>query len=133
MKAGKLQNGSFELRKLDFSAIHIQKIYLALFQAPCRADAEVGQSAASVRDYCSGFYTPSFSAGYRVLREQLISEGKLVVDGEDCYRFATDVAFSSPSAAAAIVAGRSASGPTSWYLPETGKTYKESKLQGSQE
>ena len=50
-----------------------------------------------------------------------------------CYRFATDVAFSSPSAAAAIVAGRSASGPISWCIPITGKTYKDWKTKEASE
>ena len=70
---------------------------------------------------------PVVFRGYRVLIARLISEGKLVADGEDWYRFATDVAFTSPSAAAAIVAGLSASGPISWCITATGATYKDWK------
>jgi hypothetical protein len=39
--------------------------------------------------------------------------------------FTKDYAFSSPSAAAAIVAGRSANGRTSWVLQSTGQTYAD--------
>lgn len=70
--------------------------------------------------------TPSstFPAGYAALREQLLSQGKLVPDASaDLYRFAADVAFSSPSAAASIAAARSASGPLEWKLVGTGQNY----------
>lgn len=74
--------------------------------------------------------TPSgtFPAGYLALRDKLVADGKLT-DGPtpDLYTFATDVAFSSPSAAASIVAARSASGPREWKVEETGQTYTEWK------
>lgn len=59
--------------------------------------------------------TTTFPAGYATLRDQLIAAGRLV-DGPstDLFSFATDVVFSSPSAAASIVAARSASGPIKW-------------------
>lgn len=72
--------------------------------------------------------TPSstFPAGYEALRDQLLGQGKLVADtSPDLYRFAEDVAFSSPSAAASIVAARSASGPLEWKLAGTGQTYRD--------
>jgi hypothetical protein len=54
---------------------------------------------------------------YRLQAEQLVKDGKLVDDiNSESYRFAIDVAFSSPSTAAAIVLGRSASGPREWKL-----------------
>jgi hypothetical protein len=50
----------------------------------------------------------------------------MVADSEQAhYRFATDIVFSSPSAAAAVVAARSSSGPTEWKLPTSGQTYRD--------
>lgn len=77
--------------------------------------------------------TPSetFPAGYLALRDQLIVDGRLV-DGPtpDIFTFATDVVFSSPSAAASIVAARSASGPREWKIANTGQMYKDWKAAG---
>jgi hypothetical protein len=70
--------------------------------------------------------TATFQIGYRALRDQLVANGKLVDGAEpDCYRFASDVAFSSPSAAASIIMARSASGPLEWKLTGSDQTYKE--------
>jgi len=41
------------------------------------------------------------------------------------YRFAADVAFASPSAAASVVAARSASGLREWKVNGTGQTYRD--------
>lgn len=60
--------------------------------------------------------------GYQGLFKQLVAEGVLVVDG-DHMQFSDDYAFSSPSAAAAVVSGRSANGRTSWLVEGTGQTY----------
>ena len=68
--------------------------------------------------------TPAFPDGYRSLRDQLVRDGKLVEEMEPSrYRFTTDVAFPSPSAAAAVVMARNASGPREWKQRDTGKTY----------
>ena len=70
--------------------------------------------------------TDTFPSGYRSLRDQLVQDGRLV-DGPDplLYSFATDVSFASPSAAASIVAARSASGPREWKVEGTGMAYKD--------
>jgi hypothetical protein len=70
--------------------------------------------------------TEAFSSGYRALRDQLVQERRLV-DGAppDLYRFTSDVAFSSPSAAASVIAARSASGPREWAVKATGQTYRD--------
>lgn len=60
---------------------------------------------------------------YAALHEELIRTGVLVEQG-DHRVFSVDYAFSSPSAAAAIVAGRAANGLTSWET-EGGRTYRE--------
>lgn len=68
----------------------------------------------------------TFPAGYRALREQLVADGKLVEGAADnLLSFAADVQFSSPSAAASIVAGRSAGGPIEWKLVGSGQTYRD--------
>lgn len=61
----------------------------------------------------AGEATPTLSKGYSSHRDELIEKGVLVIDGEH-RRFAVDTPFSSPSAAAAIVAGCPASGPIAW-------------------
>lgn len=72
--------------------------------------------------------TPSgtFPAGYLALRDQLVHDGRLVaVPTSDLLTFGMDTLFSSPSAAASIVAARSASGPREWKLAGTGELYKD--------
>lgn len=61
--------------------------------------------------------------GYQSLFKHLVDEGVLVADGSDHLAFSDDYAFSSPSAAAAVVCGRSANGRTSWVVDGTGQTY----------
>lgn len=61
--------------------------------------------------------------GYQGLFKQLVGEGVMVAQGSDNLVFSDDYAFSSPSAAAAVVCGRSANGRTSWVVEGTGQTY----------
>ena len=69
--------------------------------------------------------TDAFPPGYRSFRDQLVRDGKLVEQpAQEYYRFAADVAFPSPTAAAAVVLARNASGPQEWKLRGTGQTYK---------
>jgi len=69
--------------------------------------------------------TAAFPEGYRSLRDRLVKDGKLVEGPEPGhYRFATNVIFPSPTAAAAVVMARSASGPQEWKRRGTGQTYK---------
>jgi hypothetical protein len=72
--------------------------------------------------------TETFPTGYLALRNQLVANGQLT-DGptSDLYTFISDVVFSSPSAAASIVAARSASGPREWKVNGTGQMYKDWK------
>jgi hypothetical protein len=70
--------------------------------------------------------TETFPLGYRALRDQLVQDGRLVESSDpDLYRFAADVVFGSPSAAASLVAARSASGPREWRLRGTGQAYRD--------
>lgn len=63
--------------------------------------------------------------GYKVLHEDLVESGTLAPAVGDVREFLRDAYFSSPSAAAAVVWGRSANGRLSWRVPETGQTYAE--------
>lgn len=60
---------------------------------------------------------------YRALYDELRETGVLVAEGDQC-RFAENYAFSSPSAAAAVVLGRAANGTLEWKTPD-GRSYKE--------
>lgn len=61
--------------------------------------------------------------GYAELFKQLLNEGVLISDASEHLLFSDDYAFSSPSAAAAVVSGRSANGRTSWLIEGNSKTY----------
>lgn len=63
--------------------------------------------------------------GYQVLHHDLIESGMLAPAVGLFREFLRDTAFSSPSAASAVVWGRSDNGRTSWTLPDTGQTLAE--------
>ena len=70
--------------------------------------------------------TDTFPLGYRVLRDRLLQDGQLAESPDpELYRFAANIAFASPSAAASVVAARSASGLREWKLSGTGQTYRD--------
>lgn len=62
-------------------------------------------------------------ASYRSLFDQLVADGVLTAMIGGIRRFSMDYAFSSPSAAAAVVSGRPANGRTSWTAVGSGQTY----------
>ncbi|GAB3380477.1 GIY-YIG nuclease family protein [Azotobacter armeniacus] len=61
--------------------------------------------------------------GYQSLYQQLCDDGVLVLKEEGLRCFASDYAFTSPSAAAAVVSGRSANGREQWKVEATGQSY----------
>lgn len=69
-------------------------------------------------------------SGYRQIHDSLIGEGALEPDDNGRARFTQDIVFSSPSAAASVVAGRSANGRTSWVDAETGVSFGEWQSRG---
>ena len=73
--------------------------------------------------------TATIPASYEALRNRLVRTGRFV-DGPstDLFQFAKDVVFDSPSAAASVVAGRSAAGPREWKVGETGETYRDWRM-----
>ncbi len=66
--------------------------------------------------------TQSLAVGWRAIRDKWIADGILKLSGEN-YRLEKDSLVSSPSCAAALVAGTTRSGPQSWQ-DETGRTLK---------
>lgn len=72
---------------------------------------------------------------YKGKRDKLLADGKLVESGEpNVLRFAEDVLFDSPSAAAAVVYAGNQNGRMAWRLMGTGQTYKdwqEAKITGT--
>lgn len=76
--------------------------------------------------------TESLSLGYRGFRQKLIDTGDLQFDGKK-YKFQKDILFSSPSAAAAIVAGYSFNGLNGWRNShgKTLKSIEEERLNSS--
>lgn len=71
----------------------------------------------------SNSITSSMSSNLIKFRNKLI-EDKIFIDKIEFLEFSEDFLFSSPSAAAAILMGRSANGLTEWKL-KSGKTLKE--------
>ena len=63
-------------------------------------------------------------SGYARLYDELVAQGVLAESGRHRV-YTQDYAFKSPSAAAAVTAGRSTSGPATWVLEGTNKTYGE--------
>ncbi|MDQ1081469.1 GIY-YIG nuclease family protein [Pseudoroseomonas cervicalis] len=64
------------------------------------------------------------TASYAPLHAELVNAGILAPQGA-LRVFTQNYAFKSPSAAAAVVNGRSTSGPSAWHLEGTGTTYKD--------
>jgi hypothetical protein len=61
---------------------------------------------------------------YKALHEKLVQEAALVPDHDGMtMRFARDQVFASPSAAAAVVVGRTSNGRTDWKIQGTGVSY----------
>lgn len=67
---------------------------------------------------------PKHKATYYRLFNELVEKGILAPSG-NVRVFTENYAFSSPSAAGAVVNGRNTSGPISWSVRGTGETYKE--------
>lgn len=71
--------------------------------------------------------------GYKALHEKLRQDGTITPNGEGPLRFTHDQVFASPSAAAAIVLGRSANGRIEWRTQDSGTTYGSWQSQGVDE
>lgn len=67
----------------------------------------------------------SGATGYKKRRQQLENAGKIQIKpGSALAEFTEDIAFASPSAASATVAGRPDNGRLSWKVKGTSKTYE---------
>ncbi len=65
----------------------------------------------------------TFGSGYAALHEAMKAQGKLVPASDGLCAFAEDVAFKSPSAAAAVVFGRPSNGREAWRIEATKQTF----------
>jgi hypothetical protein len=70
--------------------------------------------------------TEAFRGSGPALRRRLVDEGVLAPINEESYKFTKDYIFTSPSAAADTIAGRSSNGWTAWK-DKNGKTLDENK------
>lgn len=69
--------------------------------------------------------TSTANHSYKDLHQQLCNDGVLVLETNGLRRFSNDYAFSSPSAAAAAVTGRTANGRVEWKVESSGQTYSD--------
>lgn len=68
---------------------------------------------------------------YKVLHQKLVREGVIVPGGDGgAMRFTRDQVFASPSAAAAVVAGRTANGRSDWKVQGSGVSFGSWQAQG---
>ena len=67
----------------------------------------------------------SEDTSYGRLHGVLVKEEKIALGPDGTATFSNDVPFKSPSAAAAVVLGRSANGRTEWRVKDTNKTYAD--------
>jgi len=81
-----------------------------------------------------GFFRASWTGtrhpGYERMHELFLKDGTLKLIDDERAQLTRDVVFSSPSAAAAVMAGRAANGRTSWIDPQTGMTFGEWQNRG---
>ena len=70
-------------------------------------------------------WTSTSGHSYSKRHAQLIKSGKLVPGDKGSLSFAEDIAFRSPSAAAAVILGRPANGRTSWKVSGSNATYRD--------
>ena len=102
--------------------------FFVLVTGAVSAEAQVVNNKFVVRQGASVNANEAQSIGKSnsALRSQLRTSGKLV-DGAQSGRwvFAEDVAFGSPSAAAAVICGFSIAGPQVWKVKGTQQTYGE--------
>ncbi len=66
---------------------------------------------------------------YAKLHRRLVNSGKLAPRDGSILRFSEDVVFSSPSAAAAVILGRTDNGRKSWKLSKSGVSYADWQAQ----
>lgn len=120
-----------EIRKVNQS-VEEKETNTFIITAPRGADAQ-GQSTNEGFVVLKGSSiatstTNSFPKNWLKLRETLILDGEIYHEGDKLI-FMNDTLFTSPSAAAAIVMGRSANGLTEWKLKD-GRILKAVESQG---
>lgn len=90
-------------------------------RAELSRDELIVQAGSQARD---GWTASQHGHSYRKLRDDLCRAGVLVDDGQ-AMTFTRNYAFSSPSAAAAVILGRPANDPLEWKRPGSRQTYRD--------
>lgn len=72
-----------------------------------------------------GEWIKTNTGSYQVLFDRLVASKVLIPDNDGHLIFTEDYAFDSPSAAAAMIYGRSANGRSSWRIESTGQSYAD--------
>lgn len=83
------------------------------FKAECILDLEAGRFIVKSGSTAKLTEAPSIATTYKNLRTQLISSGVLIKK-ENAYEFSQDYSFSSITAAAQVVGGKSINGRSAW-------------------
>lgn len=87
---------------------------------------EIGGEFVVLKDSQARKEGPKSWTSYKSLRDQLLTDGKLIDNHEsDFFVFTEDVGFSSPSAAGAVVNAGNINGRIAWKVESTGQTYQE--------
>jgi hypothetical protein len=78
-------------------------------------------------------WTGTSNDGYNALREKLLQDCTIAPIADGSLRFTHDQVFASPSAAGAVIVGRSANGRTIWKVQGTAMNYGKWQNQGIEE
>lgn len=99
----------------------------------CASAQEVDGEFTILKDSTARRDWTGIAGGYENLRTRLEQDGAIGKNlNKKIAYFTKNQVFASPSAAAAVVAGRSANGRTSWIAPSTGLTFGDWQNQGTE-
>lgn len=110
--------------KSDSSARIIFEIFLRKLGITATACLEEGEFVVQAGSLARKEWVGKGFSSYSKLFEELVRSGILIEEGER-RKFAENYAFASPSAAGAIVTGRSCRGPVEWTVQGSGETYQD--------
>lgn len=95
------------------------------YSARCVVDLDAGQFVVMKGALARLAEAPALQKTYRRIREQLQKSEVIVPHGANSLEFTQDYSFSSPSAAAQVVAGFPVNGRTAWKMVGTAKSFAE--------
>ncbi len=109
------------------SGLEIIPLSLVSKKGGLRAEAQMKEDEVLVLEGSLATKSPSYATNqYEHLRSELLSDGGLLpTDDGKHLRFTRNVAFKSPSAAAATIIGRNANGRTEWSIKNRNLSLKD--------